>query len=618
MSNDPRLVAPFNIITQLSITILSPTLPLCRAHAVCYMSVAAFFRHGLRLLVPLAVACTIYLYLYPLFNGCAFPLPSGDTSEAFDATKRLHWPYATNEQTVGLPSKHAPFRLLALGDPQLEGDTSIPIKHLGTLPHLKKIFQRVTFKKQHHSFSDRIRMILHDTIDLYFEDIPHLLESWRKVFDLFGNDFYLAHIYRTVRWWTQPSHVTVLGDLVGSQWIDDDEFEKRGARYWNRTFKGGERVPDEVAIWPKNEYEPTGFLDGRPGEEVWKSRIMNVAGNHDIGYAGDLTEERLERFERVFGKANYELRFELPIIDPEVNATTRDNDPESHRLPPEIRILVINDMNLDTPAKSGPLQDQTYDFINTAIHTSADVEYQGHMTLILTHIPMYKPAGICVDAPFFAFHTKEEGGGVREQYLLSADASKGFLEGIFGVSKDRGAAGKGLGRPGLVLNGHDHEGCDTYHYVNHTHGEKAADRKWETTRWADAKAKGFPNMELLPGRREITVRSMMGDFGGNAGLLSMWFDQDTWEWQYEYATCPLGRQHFWWLTHILDLLALLGVVLYGIIMGLEAAGFKVDAMLCRGWRVVRDTIKRTTGNKARPGPNGTMRKEQNRVVSKST
>ena len=545
----------------------------------------------MRLLVPLAVACTIYLYLYPFFNSCAFPLPSGDVDEAFEATKRLHWPYGETQTIRSLPSKHAPFRLLALGDPQLEGDTSIPTKQLGTLPHLVKIAKRVAFKKDHPTLRDRIRMILHDTIDFYFEDIPNLIESWRKAFDLFGNDFYLAHIYRTVHWWTRPSHVTVLGDLVGSQWIDDAEFERRGDRYWNRTFKGAERVPDDVALWPKNEYLPAGYLNGSKNEDIWKKRIMNVAGNHDIGYAGDLTPELMDRFERVFGKANYELRFELPITDPEVNATTRDNDPDSYKLPPEIRILVINDMNLDTPAKSGALQDQTYNFINKAIHTSADVKFQGHMTLILTHIPMYKPEGVCVDSPYFAFHTQEEGGGVKEQYLLSADASKGFLEGIFGVNKDRAAAGKGLGRQGLVLNGHDHEGCDTYHYINHTQGEIPKDRKWESVRWSDAKAQNIPLMDLMPGRREITVRSMMGDFGGNAGLLSIWFDQDAWEWKFEYATCPLGRQHFWWFVHILDFAALLGVSLYGIVMGLEKAGFNVDAAACKVWRIVRNTMR---------------------------
>lgn len=104
-----------------------------------------------------------------------------------------------------------------------------------------------------------------------------------------------------------------------------------------------------------------------------------------------------------------------------------------------------NDMNLDTPAKSVPLQDETYKFINSVIGTSAAVEFEGHFTLILTHIPMYKPAGICVDAPFFDFHSQGDGGGLKEQYLLSGDASKGLLEGIFGVSADTNAAANGLG-----------------------------------------------------------------------------------------------------------------------------------------------------------------------------
>lgn len=553
------------------------------------MYVAAYLRHGLRLLLPLAVACSVYLYLYPFFNGCAFPLPSRDTEQAFAVTKTQHWPFSLGgEHAVdGVPTKSAPFRLLALGDPQLEGDTSIPTAYLGTFPHLKKIFRRVTFRTEQLSFLDRIRMILHDTIDFYFEDIPNLLESVRKRFDLFGNDFYLAHIYRTIHWWTRPSHVTVLGDLLGSQWIDDAEFDKRGDRFWNRTFKGSERVPDEVALWPEDEYEPAGLLDGSPAEDVWTRRIMNVAGNHDIGYAGDLTEERMERFERVFGKANYELRFELPITDEQLNATLVDNDPNSKRLVPEIRLLIINDMNLDTPAKSGPLQDQTYAFINAAIGTSSHVKFDGQMTVILTHIPMYKPAGVCVDAPFFDFHTQEDGGGVKEQYLLSADASKGFLEGIFGVSKDRGAAGQGLGRPGLVLNGHDHAGCDTYHWMNQTNGTVPQDRSWEVMRWKDAQEKNIPRMPLHPGRREITVRSMMGDFGGNAGLLSMWFDYEKWEWEYEYVDCPLGRQHFWWLTHILDFGALAGVVLYALVTVLEGKGVDVDAAIYRSWRITR-------------------------------
>lgn len=584
------------------------------------MAVAVALRHGLRVLLPLALACTIYLYLYPFFNGCAFAVPSRIPQEAFEETKKLHWPYADSSsgQNATATSQMAPFRLLTLGDPQLEGDTSIPTKVYGTLPHLKEIAKHVTFQTTHSSILERIRMTLHDVVDLFFEDVPNILESVRKRFDLLGNDFYLAHIYRTVHWWTQPTHVTVLGDLVGSQWIDDGEFEKRGRRFWNRTFRGGERLSDELAMYPEQEYSLSGFLDGSEDEAAWARRILNVAGNHDIGYAGDLTEERMERFERVFGKANYELRFELPVTDPAANATILDweKNPQSLRLAPEIRIIVMNDMNLDTPAKSIPLQDQTYAFINKVISHAHAVEFQGQFTIVLTHIPTYKPKGVCVDEPFFDFHPASEGGGVKEQYLLSADASRGFYEGIFGISGNTKAAGEGSGRPGLILNGHDHAGCDTYHYINQTNGTSWKDRSWEITTWADAQAAGVPSKAQHPGRREITVRSMMGDFGGNAGLLSMWFDLNTWEWQYEYVECPLGTQHFWWLAHILDALALLNIVLVALVGVLEASGVNVDkhakqAWQCVAWtwarigRLRNGTIEAGTASRASSSTDGT-------------
>ncbi|KAI9898840.1 hypothetical protein N3K66_005301 [Trichothecium roseum] len=541
------------------------------------MIVANYLRNGLALLIPVAIAFTVYLYAFPIFGGCGFPIESGNAAESFYETKKLHWPWTEAGQNA-THTKLPPFRLLALGDPQLEGDTSIPILYNGFMPHAKKIYRRVTFKAKHDSLWDRLRMICHDVVDILFQDIPDLLESGRKTIDLFGNDFYMAHIYRTVHWWTAPTHVTVLGDLVGSQWIDDKEFERRGGRFWNRTFRGGERVPDEVAQYPEKVYNVTGVLDGSVEEEIWTRRILNVAGNHDIGYAGDLTPERMARFERVFGKANYELRFELPITDPELNATLHDQDTnsKSRRLHPEIRIIVINDMNLDTPAINAELQDYTYKFINAVIGSAHAVEAQGGFTLILTHIPMFKPEGICTDAPFFDFHTSADGGGLKEQYLLSTDASKGFWEGVLGVSKNPNAANAGQGRPGVILNGHDHAGCDTYHFVNQTNGTSTADRSFEVARWDDAVARGLPGTPKVPGRREITVRSMMGDFGGNAGLYSMWFDYEAWEWKYEYAECPLGTQHFWWFVHSFDFGVLVFIACLGLAAVLETRGVDVD------------------------------------------
>lgn len=553
------------------------------------MSVAAFasvIRHALRLVVPLAVASTVYLYLYPVFHGCAFPLPGvNDAKTAFVETARLRWPAAvaviSPANATAPPIAPAPFRLLALGDPQLEGDTSIPnARWARSFPHWDSLVDRVLLRTEHRSLRDRIRASLHDAVDLLLGDVPDTLLSLRKRLDLFGNDFYLAHVYRTMRWWSSPSHVAVLGDLLGSQWVNDAEFEARGRRFWNRVFRGANRVPDDIALFPADEYELAGYLgpippgtpnatrEDRRVQEAWANRIINVAGNHDIGYAGDLTKARLERFERVFGKANYELRFEISLADKATIATLHDpeTNPESDRLPPELRIVVVNNMNLDTPALDSELQDATYNFVNEVIRTASAVEFQGHFTVVLAHVPLHKPAGICTDEPYFSFHD-DSVGGVKEQNFLSEATSLGFLEGIFGLSGDTMAPGNGRGRRGVLLNGHDHNGCDTFHFVNQSEGANSTpeQRPWRVKTWEEATREGAVGAPGIQGLREITVRSMMGESGGNAGLLSVWFDQNEWEFKFAYAECRLGKQHLWWAVHVVDLVSLVGMAVYSLL-----------------------------------------------------
>lgn len=564
----------------------------------------AFLRNGLRLVfsvsLVLSLLLTVYLYLYPAFLSCAFPLPRHGASgshnggsgrlSAFLETAKLHLPFTDPTATIPdqdgsghiNPLRIAPFRLLALGDPQLEGDTSIPNYYAeSSFPHLKSFYSHLVSRSDDHpTFRSSKKQAFHDLVDFYFDDIPNTFESVRKRIDLWGNDFYLAHMYRTLNWWTVPTHTTVLGDLVGSQWISDTEFEWRAWRYWNRAFSGGYRVPDESATWPAEEYEVAGYLGKSVYNETWQRRIINVAGNHDIGYAGDLNHERMDRFERVFGKANYELRFELPtsVLSPGGASTVR-NDTASNdenyngqddRLVPELRIVVLNDMNLDTPALSSELQDQTYRFVNDIISTATAVEFKGHSTVLLTHVPLYKPEGVCVDAPLFTFHDGD--GTLKEQNQLSADASRGIVEGIFGLSGDPTAPGSGQGRGGVILNGHDHEGCDTYHFVNQSQGDDPARREWQVRRFPEAAADGLPAQAALPGVRELTVRSMMGGYGGNAGLLSAWFDEDEWQWRFEFENCALGTQYVWWGIHALDLVTVGLGLAYAVVCLLGAGG----------------------------------------------
>ena len=512
------------------------------------MSLVSVLRYALFVLIPLSLTLSSYLYLYPVFHLCAFPSPDHDASTAYFNTLRQHT-FASHD-----PKKIAPFRLLALGDPQLEGDSSIPDAEAATYPHLTQFWKDAfLLNGTRHSPLQWLRHSLHDLIDFYLDDIPKSLYVYRKRLDHIGNDYYLGHIYRTLHWWTDPTHVTALGDLVGSQWIDDAEFESRGWRFWNRVFRHGLRVPEDVASQPAEDFQDTRRLGD--DAEVWKRRIINVAGNHDVGYAGDLSQERMDRFLKVFGNPNYELRFHLPVNSTKV--VTEDGE----ALVPELRIVVINDMNLDTPASSPELQADTYKFLNAIISTSRDVNRPAHFTLVLTHIPMHKKEGVCVDAPFFDFFDGMYESGVKEQNHLSDTASKGFLEGIFGMSGNENVPGYGFGRDGLILTGHDHEGCDTYHYINQT---SDGERLWEALRWQDALSTGLVNQPGIPGMREITVRSMMGAFQGNAGLLSLWFDEETWDWEFEFTNCELGPQHIWWVVHVLDLITIGVVAVYGI------------------------------------------------------
>lgn len=493
-----------------------------------------FTRVILTAFLSFSLLSTLYLYTYPVFHGCAFPTRHSHTTAAL-------WTWL-KQVTGSDPSAHidVPFRLLALGDPQLEGDSSLLDLDDGYFPSLQTLLADLLSSR---SVPDLLAVIAYCIRDLFTTDIPRIIQFYRKRLDIFGNDLYLAHIYHTVHWFTKPTHVTVLGDLLGSQWVSDEEFERRGRRYWKRVFRHGQRVDDEIAIG--------NHLGALGQDKSWETRIINIAGNHDVGYAGDMTAERIQRFERVFGKANWETRFILGrAIDDDVFS-------DSVNLP-ELRIAVLNSLNLDTPALSQEHQANTYSFINDVIGTSRPVEDRTTLTLVLTHLPLHKEAGVCTDGPHFAFYSENQGGGLKEQNHQSYSAGKGILEGIFGMSDNPYGPGRGMGRNGIILTGHDHEGCDIRHYLLDTEFEES--RTWKTKKWD--RLDSHPN-QTFPSIREITVRSMMGEFGGNAGLLSAWFDYDIGEWRTEYSTCSLGTQHIWWTIHVIDLLAAVLFLVFG-------------------------------------------------------
>lgn len=456
------------------------------------MRLSGVVRYAFLALIIPAILSTIWLYLYPIAKNCHFPA----------APCSYH----------GV----APIRLLALGDPQLEGDSSLPDPNAPLFPGLVGLRHRLWVEP----LDKAARLARRAITDIATRDIPRYVQTQRKRLDLLGNDYYLAHIYRTTKWWTQPTHISVLGDLLGSQWISNQEFDRRADRFWNRVFVDAHFWKHKAEGEELEDVHGWDFLDMANASQA--PALLNVAGNHDIGYAGDVDQRRIDRFERAFGQVNWRIR--IPHAVPQSNLTT------------ELHLVNLNSMILDNPAWNQDLYHATHEYLDQVINDTHTRSPQDAV-ILLTHVPLYKPAGICVDPPFFSYFEPRHGGGIREQNHLSEQSSGKILNGLFQQSS-------GEKRAGIVLNGHDHEGCDTWH-----NRSEADQEQWNHTRYSATN-------KTATGIREVTVRSMMGDYGGNAGLLSAWFDADAAVWKFEYATCALGKQHIWWAIHIVDFVVL--------------------------------------------------------------
>lgn len=160
----------------------------------------AILQRAVAVLLPVSAVSLCYLYFYPLFHGCAFPLPASTngsagfyppyTGDAYLNTVREH--VGLRDYTQQSP-KSAPFRLLVLADPQLEGDTSLPKPDDAFLPQLKKHWEDITSAD---SISECYFATVKSIRDVVLTDIPRLGGTIRKRLDLLGNDYYLAHIYR--------------------------------------------------------------------------------------------------------------------------------------------------------------------------------------------------------------------------------------------------------------------------------------------------------------------------------------------------------------------------------------------------------------------------------------
>lgn len=416
----------------------------------------------LDLLLPLAVFLNLYLYFYPVFHFCAFtPQPDGTD---------------------------APFRLLALADPQLEGDSTL----------LKYKTPQSAASSSPSSSSSSLWDYIHPT------DISLTIRGLGKVLDLWGNDLYLRHVFRTTRQMLAPTHTVVLGDLLGSQWISDEEFKIRGERFW-RIFGGKEEGEGKVRSEDVQRYAGNIAADAE-AKEVWRKKVIILPGNHDIGYAGDMSWARIARFEEMFGVVNYFVDF-LPNV-----TTTAAAGGEEQ---PTLRLIILNSLPLDSPILDPSIQDASYALLNQSLQSKSPSLRQS--TLLLTHLPLHKPAGLCADAPLITYYPAHYGGGIKEQNHLSESTSELLLHRTFGLPSSGNTKAKK--ERGMILTGHDHVGCDIRHsWLETTEG-------WNQTSWEDWQS--TEESGKTEGIREVTVRSMMGEFAGNAGLVSAWFDLES-------------------------------------------------------------------------------------------
>ncbi|AET39427.1 Ted1p Ecym_4371 [Eremothecium cymbalariae DBVPG len=367
---------------------------------------------------------------------------------------------------------------------------------------------------------------------------PQIKGNWPstpyiKRLDTYGNDYYLGHIFRMMNRRLKPTHVAVMGDIFSSQWISDSEFFNRTMRFTHRVL--GRDTEELEEIQKKNNDSGLYQVDWHEHGRLFKNRsnekpmafnwhyqdawawtdedeylLINITGNHDVGYSGDATYQHMARFTQLFGQDSYWIEYD------------RDTD---HPW----RIVVLNDLLLEGPALQPEFVNATWEFL----YQLFERKFEGS-TVLLTHVPLYKEEGICVDGPEFKYYPDGyerepyKAGLLKSQNHLSEDVTKRVLNLVFHNNK-----------PGVILTGHDHEGCETIYKKNMSSGI------WTTSKTVTS------DIFL----QEITVRSMMGEYGGNTGLLTGHFNSKSKNWTWSYSLCPFSVQHLWWATKVSTILA---------------------------------------------------------------
>ncbi|KAF8950943.1 hypothetical protein BGZ46_004246 [Entomortierella lignicola] len=326
--------------------------------------------------------------------------------------------------------------------------------------------------------------------------------------------------YKQNNSWTHslnsPTHICVLGDLFSSQWIDNEEFKIRLARYQS-IF----RDPATHSIYSTTTH---------PNNDI--PILINVTGNHDIGYGYDISQARLDRWEQVFGKSNFVSSIVIPSSE----------DLKDSQSPRKLHFVVLNTMLLDGPSSDENLRGQTWQFLQDAAELKT--KNPEDKIVILTHIPFHKEQGICVDTPDIHVHWDNT---IIEQTMLTPNTTTWILENL---------------KPDFVLNGHDHFGCDVVH-IRSSDQESGQD-SWvahSTSEFLDEKI----NQQGLVSVREVTQRSMMAEFGGYSGLFEIRVTEENPDKiEFHYSACGFYKDLYVWIVIVTAIIAVVVWVLIGL------------------------------------------------------
>lgn len=449
----------------------------------------------------ISVICNIYIFTYPSLNpeGCSWKCFGESQDINVDNMNiwgkllyhiRRYKDDLVNQYMVtnsNYSDNRVPnIRLLALGDPQIKGNWP-------STPYIKRL-------------------------------------------DTFGNDYYLGHIFNVMRKRLNPTHIAIMGDLFSSQWIGDSEFFNRTVRFTSRVCGRNDawlydiqnehhddRGLYKVDWWNwsntltelrKKRPMPLGF--GFYDVHSWAPEredylIINITGNHDIGYSGDTTYQHLARFHQLLGKDSYWIEYGR-------------NTSHSWRL------VVLNNLLLEGPSLQPELIEISWEFLYQLFERKFDGS-----TILLTHIPFYKRAGLCSDGPEFKYYPENydrepyKSNLLRSQNHLSEETTNRVLNLVFNNEKS-----------GIIVTGHDHEGCVTFFSKDSKSGK-----------WTASTSKSDSDIEI----QEVTVRSMMGEYDGNSGLITGSFNPTMGIWEWHYSLCPFIIQHVWWFTKIITIIS---------------------------------------------------------------